>query len=364
MLGARGQTASGPLTCQAVNRPLAAFVGALALVLAASACSTTNPDAATVNGVHLRRTTFEADLHTLVTNPDFVKANVAAVTQGAPSALGDTAGSVSTAFADQQLSNLVLLELIHQELLTRKVAADAEQLKNGEEVAKGILGVSDEATWTSLPADLKTRYGVKGGEYLALQKALSPTSDAEIARLYASVQDQIGICASHILVATEAEANTVVDELKQGKNFKDIALARSTDTASKDNGGSLISQSGNCPTSAELDPDFVAGARAATVSVPTAPIKTQFGYHIIRLEKAFPTVADLHDQLVTYGSQQATKEFIGKTTQNATVSIDPHYGTWDKAKGTIVPTVAAGTATVGASTAPALQSNAATTVAK
>lgn len=347
-----------------MNRPLAAFAGALALVLAASACSTTNPDAATVNGVHLSRTAFEADLHTLVTNPDFVKANEAATTQGAPSALGDTAGSVSTAFADQQLSNLVLLELIHQELITRQVTADAEQLKNGEDVAKGILGVSDEATWASLPADLKTRYGVKGGEYLALQKVLAPSSDAEIARLFTSVQDQIGICASHILVATEAEANTVVDELKQGKDFKDIAAARSTDTASKDNGGSLISQSGNCPTGAELDPDFVAAARAATPSVPTAPVKTQFGYHIIRIEKALPTVADLHDQLVTYGSQQATKEFIGKSTQNANVSIDPHYGTWDKAKGTIVPTVAAGTAAVGPTTAVTLPGNSATSVAK
>jgi parvulin-like peptidyl-prolyl isomerase len=337
-----------------VNRPLAAIAGALALALAVSACSTTNPDAATVNGAHLGRTAFEADLHALVSNTAFLKANEAAVAQGSPSVIGDTKGSISTAFAGQQLSNLVILELIRQELVTRKVVPDADQISRGEEVAQGILGVSDKTIWTALPANVRTKYGQKGADYLAMQKVLSPSTDAEVSKVFDSIKDQLEICASHILVATEADANTVVDELKQGKDFAEEAKARSIDPGSKDTGGSLVGQSGACPTGADLDPDFVKGARAATVGQPTAPIKSSFGYHIIRLDKPQPTLADLRDKLVTYGGQVATKAFISTSTQNATVSIDPHYGTWDKAKGTVVPTVAAGTAQPGPSSAPSV----------
>lgn len=335
-----------------MNRPLAALAGACALALALSACSTTNPDAATVNGVHLNRTTFEADLHSIATNPDLEKADLAAKAQGGQSIIGDAKGTVSSGYAQQQLSNLILLELIHTEISAKKIVADADQISQGESVAKGILGISDEATWASLPANLKTKYAAKGTEYLALSKSFSPTTDAELTKLYESVKDQLPLCASHILVATEDEANTVVAELKSGKDFAEIAKARSIDPGSKDTGGSLLDpQSAQCPTGASLVPEFAAAAMAAQVGVPTAPVKTQFGYHIIRMDKAFPTVTELKDQLITYGGQEGMKNYVSKATGNATVSVDPHYGMWDSAKGSVVPTAAAGTTKAG-STVP------------
>jgi hypothetical protein len=337
-----------------VNRPLLAIAGAVALALAVSSCSTTNPDAATVNGVHINRSAFEADMNTLAKNDAYAKGNAEAAKQGAPAIAGDTAGSISSQFAGSQLSNLVLLELVHAELGRRNVAADADQTTKGEQVAQGILAVGDPATWTSLPADLKAKYSKKGAEYLALQNELSPKTDAELLAIFASVQDQLPLCLSHILVATEDDANATLADLKAGKSFADVAKARSTDPGSKDAGGVLLDpQTGQCLTAGALDPDFVAGAKAAKVGEPSAPVKTQFGYHIILLDKPLPSVESLHDNLVTYGGQQSLKQFIDKSRKEAVVTIDPHYGTWDATSGGILPTKAAGTTKEGAvTTAP------------
>jgi foldase protein PrsA len=336
-----------------VNRPILALAGVLALAMAVSSCSTTNPDAATVNGVHIKRTAFEADMNTLANNEGYKKANEAAAAQGAPALAGETKGSISNSFAGVQLGNLVLLELVHSELAKRNVVPDATQLTQGEEVAQGILAVGDPTVWASLPQEMRTRYGLKGAEYLALQKELSPKTDTDLIPIFASVQDQLPLCVSHILVATESDATTVVAELKEGKTFADVAKARSTDPGSKDNGGSLgDAQSGSCPTAKDLDPDFVAGVKGAKEGEPTAPVKTQFGYHIIKLDKPLPTIESLRDNLITYGGQQALKDFITKSRKEAVVSVDPHYGTWDVSKGGIVPTQAAGTAKEKTTIAP------------
>jgi hypothetical protein len=351
-----------------VNRPLVALAGALALTIAASACSTTNPDAATVNGTHISRKVFEDDLHSLVTNDGFLKLNDTNITQGTPSALGDTKGTASGAFASAQLQNLIMLQLIHTELATRKVTPDADAITNGEKVGQGILSVSDPAVWATLPAALRTKYSAMGADYLTLKKALAPASEADIAGLYASVQNQLELCVSHILVATEDDAKAAAAEIKQGAKFEDVAKTRSTDTGSKDNGGNLSSTPGSCPTGADLDADFVAGARALkAVGDVSDPVKSQFGYHLIRLDKPIQTMVDLHDQLVEYGGQQATTAFMRDGTKAAKVTIDPRYGTWDAAQGAITTNKgAAGTAAAGVGTtvaAPAAGAPA-TTIAK
>lgn len=330
-----------------MNRPLLAIAGAVALAIAVSSCSTTNPDAATVNGVHIYRTAFEADMHTLANDAGYLKANEAAVAQGGLPIAGATPGSINAAFVGQQLSNLVLLQVVHTELTQRNIVPDADQIKNGEQVARGILTVPDAAAWALLPADLRTKYTQKGAEYLALEKDLGPKTDAELVPLFASVQDQLSLCVSHILVATLEDANAALDDIKGGKSFADVAAARSTDKGSNTNGGNLADPStGQCPTAASLDADFVAGVRGAPLGVPTAPVKTQFGYHIILVDKPLPTVQSLHTELVAYGGQQALKTYISTNLKAANISVDPHYGTWDTAKGAIVPAAAKGTSTV------------------
>lgn len=92
--------------------------------------------------------------------------------------------------------------------------------------------------------------------------------------------DQIHV--AHILVATEAEAKSVKDRLDKGEAFAAVAKAVSTDTATKDNGGDL----GTVPyLNSGLDTDFMTAATALKEGAISGPVKTQFGYHIIKCIK-------------------------------------------------------------------------------
>lgn len=99
------------------------------------------------------------------------------------------------------------------------------------------------------------------------------------------------IRASHILVATEEEANKVLDELKAGADFAELAKKYSLDS-SKENGGDL----GFFGEGVMVE-EFEKAAFALKIGEISKPVKTDFGYHIIkvtdkRTELTFDDVKD------------------------------------------------------------------------
>ncbi len=88
------------------------------------------------------------------------------------------------------------------------------------------------------------------------------------------------INVSHILLTYEYEAKDILRALKEGKSFEDLAQKYSK-CSSAENGGNL----GDVPLS-RLDSDFAEAAMAlAKDSVTKVPIRTKFGYHIIKRNK-------------------------------------------------------------------------------
>ena len=84
--------------------------------------------------------------------------------------------------------------------------------------------------------------------------------------------------ARHILLPNEADAKTVIAELKKGGDFATIAKARSTDKASGDGDLGFFKK-------ADMVPEFAAAAFALKPGqITDAPVKSQFGWHVIRLE--------------------------------------------------------------------------------
>ncbi len=108
--------------------------------------------------------------------------------------------------------------------------------------------------------------------------------------------------ARHILVKTKAEAEKVRALLEADNtdaNWKKVAKQYSTDTGSKNNGGSL----GNFPKG-RMVKAFEDAAFALKVDQISQPVKTQFGYHIIEVTKKTPASKQTLDQAKATIEQQ------------------------------------------------------------
>ncbi len=104
------------------------------------------------------------------------------------------------------------------------------------------------------------------------------------------------IRASHILVADEQTAQELLDQLSAGADFAELAKEHSTDTASAEKGGDL-----DWFTRGSMVKEFEDAAFALEVGAISDIIKTQYGYHIIKLtdRKAHytPTLDEVKDQV-------------------------------------------------------------------
>jgi len=127
------------------------------------------------------------------------------------------------------------------------------------------------------------------------QKIRPMVTEEEIKKVYdeeaAKLQQTERVRARMILVATEKEAQDIEKMLADGQKFEDLAKKYSLD-GSKDYGGDL-----GYFTSAEMVPEFSKAVFALKVGETSQPVKTDFGWHIIRLEDKKQGAAQPYDQV-------------------------------------------------------------------
>lgn len=117
--------------------------------------------------------------------------------------------------------------------------------------------------------------------------------------------------AKHILVKEEEQAQAIVNELKEGKSFEEAAKEYSQ-CPSKENGGDL-----GYFEKGKMVPEFEEAAFALEIGVVSEPVKTQFGYHIIKVEdkKSSTTIAfeavekQIEDYLLREKQNQKFREY-------------------------------------------------------
>ena len=143
------------------------------------------------------------------------------------------------------------------------------------------------------------------------QKA-NPVSDADIQAEYDRFVATNGgkeYRARHILVEKEDEAKTIIASLKKGGKFDEIAKKQSKDPGSGANGGDL-----DWANASSYVPEF-SGALVKLKKGQTtdAPVKTQFGYHVIRLEDTrdaqLPKLEEVKPQIAQQLQQQKLAKF-------------------------------------------------------
>ncbi len=126
--------------------------------------------------------------------------------------------------------------------------------------------------------------------------------------------------ARHILVKTEAEAKVIIDELKKGADFAELAKKKSTGPSGK-NGGDL----GWFSPNAMVAPFSEAVTKLEKGKMTEAPVKTKFGYHIIKLEDTrpikLPSLDAIKPQLKRVIEQEKMKDYVDSLRAQAKVKI-------------------------------------------
>lgn len=200
-------------------------------------------------------------------------------------------------FNSKEGLNVLADELVNQELLLQD--AKENKLDNEEEFVKELEIVKNNM--------LKNYAMHKIFEKVSV-------SEDEIENYYEENKDTlfspIIYTASHILLESEEMANKVLDQINDGLDFKEAAKKYSLDPT-KDNGGSL----GSFPKGVMVK-EFQEGLDKLKIGEISNPIKTQFGYHIIKLDNktdSSNTYDDIKDKVKsTYEMVKRQEKYIEK----------------------------------------------------
>lgn len=158
---------------------------------------------------------------------------------------------------------------------------------------------------------------------IARSPASKPVSDKELKEVY---DKQIGgadpkeFKARHILVKDEAKAKKLIEELNDGANFEEVAKKESTGPSGK-NGGDL-----GWFSSAQMVPAFSkATAKLKKGTHSQKPVKTRFGFHIIKLEdtrkRELPKFEDVKNQITPIIQNKRLQEYVVKLRSKAKIEV-------------------------------------------
>jgi peptidyl-prolyl cis-trans isomerase C len=142
----------------------------------------------------------------------------------------------------------------------------------------------------------------------------NPVSEAEARAEYAKAKAEAGTGmeyhARHILVEKEEDAKNIIAQLQKGANFEELAKKNSKDPGSAEHGGDL-----DWASPGNYVPEFSnAMVKLKKGEITTTPVKSQFGYHIIKLEdtreQKFPSFEEVRPQIEQRLSQMKLQKFM------------------------------------------------------
>ena len=199
---------------------------------------------------------------------------------------------------------------IREELVNREVLAQAAK-KRGLDKSAEVKAQMEMASQAVLVRAL-----------FESEVKAHPISDADLQKQYDQFKGSMGANeykVRHILVDKEDEAKAIIDQLNKGADFAKLAKEKSKDPGSKDNGGDLDWG----PAARYVKPFADAVMSQPKGQISQTPVKTDFGYHVIRVDDVrplkVPTFSEVKDQFRQRAQQQQIQKLVMELRQKAKV---------------------------------------------
>jgi peptidyl-prolyl cis-trans isomerase C len=197
----------------------------------------------------------------------------------------------------------VLSFLIDMKIVSK--AAEDKKIENNDDFKKRLAFTRNRLLMDSLLAS----------------EGKAATTDDAMKKVYDEASKQITgeqeVRARHILVETEDEAKAIKAELDKGADFAELAKKKSKDPGASD-GGDL-----GFFTKEQMVPEFSAVAFSLEPGKISDPVKSQFGWHIIKVEekrnRKAPDFEQVKAQIETYVTRKAQADYVAKLREAAKV---------------------------------------------
>ncbi len=230
----------------------------------------------------------------------FTKTETAASVNGEKITKEELDTKLTEMYGPDILDSLITNKVIEMEAAKKKVKVTGNEIDEelaklqesygGEEAFAAALE-QNQVSMDKIREDIEV--------YLLAEKMIGASidvSEEEMKTYFEENKDSFDqkeqVKASHILVEDEATAKKVKEELDNGKDFAELAKEYSTDTSNADKGGDL-----GYFGKGEMAEEFENAAFALEISAISEPVKTEFGYHIIKLvDKKAAKTAKFDDQ--------------------------------------------------------------------
>lgn len=227
----------------------------------------------------------------------------------------------------------LLFDIIHENILNKELdklnmavtEEDVDRAMNEYYISKlggeeeyneflNRLGITDEYLRKEVYRGLMYQ---KHSDYFFNQIDLS---DEAVREYYENNKDSfVKVRASHILVKTEEEGKEVLERLKEGADFAELAATRSIDTQTSIKGGDLgyFTRGSMVEEYKEIED----AAFSLDIGEISGLIKTDFGYHIVLVEDRMESFEDLKDEVVKALKYEKYQEELDRLTEEADVEV-------------------------------------------
>jgi peptidyl-prolyl cis-trans isomerase C len=199
------------------------------------------------------------------------------------------------------LRGLISERLIYQEAMKSGIDKNAEVKKRIEQAQKQVVMQS-----------------------FMEEKAKNLVTDAQLKAAYdqkvAAAKNEEEVKARHILVEKEEDAKKLSDQLKKGGDFDKLAKEKSTDKGSGERGGDL-----GWFTKDKMVPEFAEAAFKLKKGEVSNPVKSDFGWHVIKVEDRRPVQIASFDEMKESLRSELTNKAIQGYVEGLLKTADIKY---------------------------------------